>query len=143
MSIKVTAESLQSPFILLQFICWRLQKFNIVALDRHLGDKEFLRFLSQFAGCYIKLPPAQKIYDIIDDYKLYLLNGKLKDAYRNRRLMEWETLDRQFNIECKKRRIRYDSGRKLVQKVTKEIGVASNWYSRLKKIEEKQEQSEV
>lgn len=123
---------------IISLLCFRFSKYNLLAIKDFLGNERFMQFLEQFAGAYVKVPSNKKLWEAIDDLKLYALHTKKKEAYRARRLSEWEALEVKFVAECKRRKITERHGERIAREVANELREALAWLSEVDKVEKSQ-----
>lgn len=115
------------PESLMVMLCYRYNRNNLYQLLQFLGTQQFVKFLGAFAGCYLKLPPADRISKLIDDYRMILLSSKALRAYRERNMKAWEEYDKQFRLACRRNHIEEETGRKKVKKSRHELKSAIKW----------------
>ena len=126
---------------LIQYLCYRYNRLNLVAMLKFLGEEEFVYWLDYFAGCYIKIPSSVKIYDCLDDFRLHIQWEKVKRLYEEQKLLEYEVEDAKFRSMCKKRRMIPKTGRKRANRVGREIKECKEWFQSMQRIENQQDQS--
>jgi hypothetical protein len=80
---------------LIDFLCWKYSSFPLLELARFLGNKEFLRFIDKFSGCYLRIPRSKNMSDHIERHKVYLMDLEAKRLYQEGKLTEWNALREQ------------------------------------------------
>lgn len=123
---------------LMDLMCYRFMRFNLLSLAQFLNESDFIRFMDRFAGCYIKIPPAAKILETFDEYKLYLLSKRIDELYEQRKINELHELEKQFLLVCRRLHIKYDTGRKVAKKVEEDLQETARWTTRMRELDERQ-----
>ena len=124
-----------SPAELVQYIIWKYNRNNLSSVASWLQPDKFAEFLSYFAGNYIKVPPASKIHDLLDRYRLVLIYRRMQSAHRDGRIGDWERAERQLLFECKRLSCRYETAKKIIKAVERDLKTASDWSKRIKFID--------
>lgn len=128
---------------ILNLICYRFSRHNLVALMNKYGPEFLLDFLDAFSGCYFRIPPGGKIFSVLDLYRLYHINKEMKKAYDERREEDCLSLERRFLVQCKAMHIRYNTGRQMIRPIAKEIAEANRWRREMQTLRERQDKREL
>lgn len=143
--LKESVEHLraQNPDELLALLCFNFQKLNFVSLWEHMGSPDFVSFLDRFSGCYIKVPPAKKMFRQIDLYRLAVLWRQVVQSYASRNPTAWHEAEERFVKEAKKHRLNYDRAKRKARLILKEIDAASKWWSEYQMLKQRQAKTEL
>jgi len=123
--------------------CHKFGQLNVLALFEFLGEQTFLEFLEKFGGNYVKVPSVARINDFFERQRLLHIYKLLTAAYKRKDVKAWEVFERQFLFECKKMKIRYETGRQLVLEIDKSNREALSWLRNLKAMESRQDRKEL
>lgn len=123
---------------IIRFLCYKYQKFNLVALLKYMGHKRFLQFLDIFSGCYVKIPPAARLINLINQYRLYKLGIHARRLYREKKILDWQTTEMQFLEQCKKLKIQKERGKQFIREMENILQAAYEWETKLNALEKEQ-----
>lgn len=130
-----------SDFLIL--LCFKFNRLNLLSMLEHTGTTGFLGFLDQFAGCYMKVPPAGQIADLLDRFRLLELVRKMRILQTNRDMAGWHDVEQQFIKVCGKLHVRYETGRTIATTIEKDLAKAKVWSKRLEEMKVRQDSAEV
>lgn len=74
---------------LVEYICCRNNASSMNELRMFLGDEKFLQLLNLFAGSYLILPPAKKLFNDMYDYMAALAVLRIKKMKKAKDLKGW------------------------------------------------------
>ncbi len=108
-------------------LCWRFRRFSLHEFRAWLGDHHFERFLEDFAGCYVKIPPTAAIQKVLDDYQLAMATQTIKEARKAKDFNRWSKAEALIEKVAKRNKRSAQWGRSRGRNVLKEIKEAKDW----------------
>jgi hypothetical protein len=122
---------------LVEYICYRNSASSMNELKTFLGDEKFLQLLNLFAGAYIVIPPAKKLFGDMYDYMAALSVLRIKKCKKTRDLKGWTLAEASLHQIARrtKRDYRYiqTRGNRTLAKIEK----VKEWSKKMKIWEEK------
>jgi hypothetical protein len=130
---NATTMTLKQKEELVNFICYKHQKNNIMNLRKVVGDEGLLSLLNKFAGTYTKFPPITQIVQLANQLHLVTLYDELKAAAVSGDPSKWQEAENRFVkfAEMKFELTDYTTAKLRAKQLKMEFAKAKEWVEAL------------